>query len=161
MDRSLVGWIFVSAVCNLNIIPTVPASLSLQTSQRRDADSCKPLVIAHRGASGYIPEHTLGAYALAITMGADYVEPDLVMSADGHLIARHENELGLTTNVAQLPEFADRYRTQSVDGREISGWFTEDFTLAEIKTLRVIERIPEIRPGNANMELSIFQHSKK
>jgi glycerophosphoryl diester phosphodiesterase len=112
----------------------------------------KPLIIAHRGASGYVPEHTLGAYALAILQGADYIEPDLVMSKDGHLVARHDNELGLTTDVAQRPEFADRKRTQTVDGAPLTGWFSEDFTLAELKTLRAIERIPQIRPGNARLD---------
>lgn len=117
-----------------------------------DAQFCQPLVIAHRGSSGYVPEHTLGAYALAITMGSDYIEPDVVMTSDGHIIARHDNELGLTTNVAQHPEFASRYRTQNVDGFNVSGWFTEDFTLEEIKTLRSIERIPQLRSGNARMD---------
>lgn len=111
-----------------------------------------PLVIAHRGASGYVPEHTLGSYALAMTMGADYVEPDLVMTKDGHLVARHDNELSLTTDVYEHPEFASRRRTQTVDRNEITGWFTEDFTLAELKTLRAVERIPDIRPGNARMD---------
>ncbi|XP_026726098.1 glycerophosphodiester phosphodiesterase GDPD6-like [Trichoplusia ni] len=117
-----------------------------------DKDFCHPLLIAHRGASGYVPEHTLGAYALAATMGADYLEPDVVMTKDGHIIARHDNKLDITTNVAQHPEFADRYKTQMVDGSILSGWFTEDFTLAEIKTLRSIERIPSTRPGNARMD---------
>ena len=112
----------------------------------------KPLIIAHRGASGYVPEHTLAAYALAILQGADYIEPDLVMSKDGHLVARHDNELGLTTDVAQHPEFADRQRTQTIDGAPLTGWFSEDFTLAELKTLRAIERIPQIRPGNARLD---------
>jgi len=112
----------------------------------------KPLIIAHRGASGYVPEHTLGAYALAILQGADSIEPDRVMSKDGHLVARHDNELGLTTDVAQRPEFADRKRTQTVDGAPLTGWFSEDFTLAELKTLRAIERIPQIRPGNARLD---------
>ena len=112
----------------------------------------RPLIIAHRGASGYVPEHTLAAYALAILQGADYIEPDLVMSKDGHLVARHDNELGLTTDVAQHPEFAERRRTQTIDGAPLTGWFSEDFTLAELKTLRAIERIPQIRPGNAHMD---------
>jgi glycerophosphoryl diester phosphodiesterase len=112
----------------------------------------RPLIIAHRGASGYVPEHTLAAYALAILQGADYIEPDLVMSKDGHLVARHDNELGLTTDVAQHPEFAERRRTQTIDGAPLTGWFSEDFTLAELKTLRAIERIPQIRPGNARMD---------
>jgi glycerophosphoryl diester phosphodiesterase len=111
-----------------------------------------PLIIAHRGASGYLPEHTLAAYAVAILQGADYVEPDLVMTRDGQLIARHDNELGLTTDVAQRPEFASRKRTQSIDGQSQTGWFSEDFTLAEIKTLRAIERIPQLRPGNQRLD---------
>ncbi|MDV5859618.1 glycerophosphodiester phosphodiesterase [Pseudomonas mendocina] len=111
-----------------------------------------PLVIAHRGASGYAPEHTLAAYALAILQGADYIEPDLVMTRDGQLVARHDNELGLTTDVAQRPEFAERKRTQTVDGVSLEGWFSEDFTLAELKTLRAIERIPQQRPGNTRFD---------
>lgn len=115
-------------------------------------DLCSQIVIGHRGASGYVPEHTLGSYALAITMGADYVEPDLVMTKDGHLVARHENYISMTTDVAKHPEFESRRRTQTVDGEELTGWFTEDFTLEELKTLRAVERIPEIRPGNARMD---------
>jgi glycerophosphoryl diester phosphodiesterase len=104
------------------------------------AAPARPLVIAHRGASGHRPEHTLEAYQLAVEMGADFVEPDLVSTKDGVLIARHENEIGLTTDVAE--KFADRKRTKTVDGRSVTGWFTEDFTLAEIKMLRARERLP-------------------
>ena len=111
-----------------------------------------PLIIAHRGASGYAPEHTLAAYALAVLQGADYIEPDLVMTRDGQLVARHDNELGLTTDVAQRPEFAERKRTQTVDGVSLEGWFSEDFTLAELKTLRAIKRIPQQRPGNTRFD---------
>ena len=107
-----------------------------------------PWVIAHRGASGYRPEHTLAAYQLAIAQGADYIEPDLVSTKDGVLVARHENEIGGTTDVESHPEFADRRTTKTIDGRPITGWFTEDFTLAELKTLRAEERIPEVRPDN-------------
>jgi glycerophosphoryl diester phosphodiesterase len=106
------------------------------------------LVIAHRGASGERPEHTIESYRLAIEEGADYIEPDLVMTRDGVLIARHENEIGGTTDVAQHPEFAARRRTQIIDGETMTGWFTEDFTIAEIKTLRARERLPELRPQN-------------
>jgi glycerophosphoryl diester phosphodiesterase len=106
------------------------------------------LVIAHRGASGERPEHTLESYRLAIEEGADYIEPDLVMTRDGVLIARHENEISGTTDVARHPEFAARQRTQTIDGETLHGWFTEDFTLAEIKTLRARERLPELRPQN-------------
>lgn len=106
------------------------------------------VVIAHRGASGERPEHTLESYQLAIEQGADYIEPDLVMTRDGVLIARHENEIGGTTDVAQHPEFASRQRSQVIDGETMTGWFTEDFTLAEVKTLRARERLPSLRPRN-------------
>jgi glycerophosphoryl diester phosphodiesterase len=106
------------------------------------------LVIAHRGASGERPEHTIESYRLAIEEGADYIEPDLVMTRDGVLVARHENEIGGTTDVAQHPEFAARRRAQIIDGEAMTGWFTEDFTIAELKTLRARERLPELRPQN-------------
>jgi glycerophosphoryl diester phosphodiesterase len=98
-----------------------------------------PLVIAHRGASGYRPEHTLEAYRLAIEMGADFIEPDLVSTRDGYLVARHEPEIGATTDVASRPEYADRKRTLTLDGMTVTGWFTVDFTLAELRTLRAIQ----------------------
>jgi glycerophosphoryl diester phosphodiesterase len=101
-----------------------------------------PIVIGHRGASGYLPEHTLAAYELAIDLGADFIEPDLVSTKDGVLIARHENEISATTDVANRPEFANRKTTKVVDGVSITGWFTEDFTLAEIKTLRAKQNFP-------------------
>ncbi|HEV3377991.1 MAG TPA: glycerophosphodiester phosphodiesterase [Thermoleophilaceae bacterium] len=110
--------------------------------------SAKPLVIAHRGASGYRPEHTLAAYALGARMGADFIEPDLVPTKDGVLVARHENEISTTTDVASRPEFAGRRTTKVVDGVPLTGWFTEDFTLAELRTLRAVERIPDIRQEN-------------
>lgn len=115
-------------------------------------DGEAPLVIAHRGASGLRPEHTLEAYSLAIRLGADVIEPDVVPTRDGVLIARHEPELGGTTDVADHPEFADRHTTKLLDGVPVSGWFAEDFTLAEIKTLRAVERIPEIRPDNTRYD---------
>ncbi len=111
-----------------------------------------PIVIGHRGASGYVPEHTLAAYFIAIQQGADYIEPDLVATKDGVLVARHENEIGGTTDVAEHPQFAARRTTKSIDGVNITGWFTEDFTLAELKTLRARERIPQIRPDNARFD---------
>jgi glycerophosphoryl diester phosphodiesterase len=110
------------------------------------------VVIAHRGASGERPEHTLESYRLAIEEGADYIEPDLVMTRDGVLIARHENEIGGTTDVAQHPAFAARRRTQLIDGESFTGWFTEDFTLSEIKTLRARERLGELRPQNRQFD---------
>lgn len=108
-----------------------------------------PLIIAHRGASGERPEHTLAAYELAIDQGADYVEPDLVPTKDLVLIARHENELSGTTDVASREEFEDRRRDKMINGQLVAGWFTEDFTLAEIRTLRAKERVPSARPANA------------
>jgi len=108
----------------------------------------QPLVIGHRGASGYRPEHTLASYELAARMGADFIEPDLVSTKDHVLIVRHENEISGTTDVANHPEFADRKTTKTIDDVVFTGWFTEDFTLAEIKTLRAIERLPAIRQHN-------------
>ncbi len=108
-----------------------------------------PLVIGHRGASGYLPEHTLPSYALAIKLGADYIEPDLVSTKDGYLIARHEPNIGGTTDVSTRPEFADRRTTKMVDGFPVTDWFASDFTLAEIKTLRAIQPLAE-RPQRFN-----------
>jgi len=109
----------------------------------------RPLVIAHRGASGERPEHTRAAYDLAIDQGADFIEPDLVVSRDGVLVVRHENQISATTDVADHPAFAGRRTVRTVDGVEVGGWFVEDFTLAELKTLRARERLPGLRPANA------------
>ncbi|WP_246352258.1 glycerophosphodiester phosphodiesterase [Sphingomonas xinjiangensis] len=108
----------------------------------------QPIVIAHRGASGERPEHTSLSYELAIDQGADFIEPDLVPTKDGVLVARHENNIADTTDVAAHPEFAARKTTKTIDGQQVTGWFTEDFTLAELKTLRAKERLPQLRPGN-------------
>lgn len=110
------------------------------------------LIIAHRGASAERPEHTLAAYELAIAQGADYIEPDLVATKDLVLVARHENELSGTTDVASRPEFEDRRREKTIDGQRVAGWFAEDFTLAELRTLRSRERIPTLRPSNARYD---------
>lgn len=110
------------------------------------------IIIAHRGASGYRPEHTLAAYELAIALGADYIEPDLVSTKDGVLIARHENEISETTDVATHAEFAHRQTTKIIDGESKTGWFTEDFILAELKTLRAKERIPQLRSQNTDYD---------
>jgi len=106
------------------------------------------VVIGHRGAAGYRPEHTLASYELAARLGAEFIEPDLVPTKDGVLVARHEPEISETTDVAQHGEFADRKTTKMIDGRPVTGWFTEDFTLAELTTLRAIERIPAVRQHN-------------
>jgi glycerophosphoryl diester phosphodiesterase len=131
------------------LTPPVPAGAA--EKQRHD-EQATPIVIGHRGASGYRPEHTLAAYRLAIRLGADYVEPDLVSTKDGVLVARHENEISGTTDVADRPEFADRRKTKTIDDRQVTGWFTEDFTLAELKTLRAKERLPEVRPDNTRYD---------
>ncbi|MFE6164422.1 glycerophosphodiester phosphodiesterase [Streptomyces sp. NPDC056486] len=111
-------------------------------------DLPKPTIVAHRGTSGYRPEHTLGSYQLALDMGAHVIEQDVVPTKDGHLVCRHENDITATTDVAAHSEFASRKTTKSVDGVSLTGWFTEDFTLAELKTLRAKERIPGTRQRN-------------
>jgi glycerophosphoryl diester phosphodiesterase len=125
---------------------------STDTGQTVASRALVPVIIGHRGASGYVPEHTLLSYFLAIQQGADFIEPDLVSTRDGVLVARHENEIGTTTDVEEHPEFAERRLTKVVDGVSIEGWFTEDFTLAELKTLRVRERIAPLRPANARFD---------
>jgi glycerophosphoryl diester phosphodiesterase len=127
-------------------VPLFASVILVSTAQTQ------PIVIAHRGASGYVPEHTLEAYALAIRQGADYIEPDLVMTRDAVLVARHENEIGGTTNVADVPQFGSRRTTRVIDGQSVTGWFTEDFTLAELKTLRARERLPKLRAANTRYD---------
>lgn len=153
----LMATVFVAvAAVLLAMLPPVAAestpvgldSVSAIEAARRTRPGLEPIVIGHRGASGYRPEHTLASYRLAADLGADFIEPDLVSTSDGVLVARHENEISGTTDVAEHPEFAGRQTTKTIDGQEITGWFTEDFTLAELKTLRAVERIPELRPDN-------------
>lgn len=125
-------------------------------------DLSLPLVIGHRsGACAFRPEHTLVSYILGIELGVDIIEPDLVISKDGVLIVRHESEISGTTNVKTLLHFADRKTIKSIDGTDMEGWFTEDFTLAELKTLKARERIPKIRPDSAKYddlyEIATFQ----
>ncbi len=110
------------------------------------------IIIAHRGASAERPEHTLAAYERAIEQGADFIEPDLVATKDHQLVARHENEISGTTDVAKRPEFAGRKATKTIDDESVTGWFTEDFTLAELKTLKARERLPQLRPDNAGYD---------
>lgn len=112
----------------------------------------KPLIIGHRGASGERPESTLMAFRLAIAEGADFIEPDLVVTKDGHFVVRHENEISQTTDVALHPEFETRLTTRQIQGQAVSGWFTEDFTLEELKTLRCRERLPKLRPESAKFD---------
>lgn len=138
-------------LCNGLVAVALLASSEL-SGQDAGMNDPKPLpdriVIAHRGASGERPEHTLAAYQLAIAQGADVIEPDLVPTRDGVLVARHENNIADTTDVADHPEFRHRRTTKTIDGEKQTGWFTEDFTLAELKRLRARERLPMLRAGN-------------
>ncbi|MET0423824.1 MAG: glycerophosphodiester phosphodiesterase [Actinoplanes sp.] len=133
------GAVAVAAPAALSVAVATPALATSRVTTE---------VFGHRGASGYRPEHTLAAYELAARMGADYLEPDLVSTKDHVLVCRHEPEIGGTTDVASRPEFADRKRTVSLDGVSVTGWFTHDFTLAELKTLRAVERLPAVRQRN-------------
>ena len=135
------------------VVAALAAALLVPAPAFAEAD---PLIIAHRGASGDRPEHTLAAYELAIEQGADYVEPDLVVTKDLVLVARHENELSGTTDVANREEFEHLRREKTIDGRRVAGWFAEDFTLAELRTLRVKERVANIRPDNTRYN-GLFQ----
>jgi glycerophosphoryl diester phosphodiesterase len=125
-----------------------PAAPATATTGNPARNRRWPLVIGHRGTAGYRPEHTLASYELAARMGADFMEPDVVITRDGALVCRHEPEIGGTTDVAQHPEFAGRRTTKVLDGVPTTGWFTEDFTLAELKTLRAVERLPQVRQHN-------------
>jgi glycerophosphoryl diester phosphodiesterase len=129
-------------------IPNVGASVTALKAAQRQPATKSPLVIGHRGAAGYRPEHTLASYELAARMGADLIEPDLVSTKDHVLVARHENEIGDTSDVASHQQFASRKATKVIDGDTVVGWFTEDFTLAELKTLRAKERLPSMRQGS-------------
>jgi glycerophosphoryl diester phosphodiesterase len=117
----------------------------MNNNSRSEAVPADVIIIAHRGLSGEWPEHTLEGYRAAIDAGADFIEPDLVLTKDGVLVARHENNIADTTDVGERPEFADRKTTKTIDGEKMAGWFTEDFTLAELKTLRAKERLPQLR----------------
>ena len=142
-SRTIAGVAALSA-----LLTATPALLEAPADAKPKDRTASPLVIGHRGASGYRPEHTLASYSLAIDLGADFIEPDLVSTKDGVLVARHENEISTTTDVGSRPEFAARKTTKSVDGTSLTGWFTEDFTLTELRTLRAVERIPQVRQEN-------------
>jgi glycerophosphoryl diester phosphodiesterase len=129
----------------LAIMLLLGATCAMASPSAPAAPPEQPIVIAHRGASADRPEHTLTAYKLAIEQGADFIEPDLVATKDGQLVARHENEISGTTDVGDRPEFASRRTSRTIDGLKTEGWFTEDFTLAELKTLRARERLPQLR----------------
>jgi glycerophosphoryl diester phosphodiesterase len=149
LSRPLLTLVFAALLAIAAL--TVTSASGGRGGPERSVDHAEPdgpLVVAHRGASGYRPEHTLAAYELGARMGADFIEPDLVITKDGVLVARHENEISGTTDVASHPEFADRKTTKTIDGVSVTGWFTEDFTLAELRTLRAKERIPGTRQEN-------------
>jgi glycerophosphoryl diester phosphodiesterase len=155
MKRTLGAALLAAVVSPFLLSPpstAAPAAPTNPSAPAARADAAEPVVIGHRGAAGYRPEHTLASYRLAIGMGADYVEPDLVSTKDGVLVARHENQISGTTDVAQHPEFAARKTTKTIDGQAVTGWFTEDFTLAELKTLRAKERLPQVRPDNTRYD---------
>jgi glycerophosphoryl diester phosphodiesterase len=135
------------------LLIAVVVSLPEMTKAVPTLSGAPPLIIAHRGASGERPEHTLEAYERAIDQGADFIEPDLVLTRDGVLIARHENEISGTTDVATREEFRDRKRTKLIDGESVTGWFTEDFTILEIYSLLTKERLPQLRLDNAKFDL--------
>jgi glycerophosphoryl diester phosphodiesterase len=139
----------VASAATLALVGAAPATADRPSVATTTAHGGNDFtIVGHRGASGYRPEHTLASYELAARMGANYVEPDLVTTKDGVLVARHEPEIGGTTDVAAHAEFANRKTTKSLDGVAVTGWFTEDFTLRELKTLRAKERIPAIRQHN-------------
>ncbi|WIX80978.1 glycerophosphodiester phosphodiesterase [Amycolatopsis carbonis] len=151
MKRKRVGVLALSGlallgVASLAIGPATAAPQQVAGAAAHRHDD--PVIVGHRGAPGYRPEHTLASYELAFRMGVDFVDVDLVPTKDGQLVARHEPEIGGTTDVADHEEFASRKTTKVIDGTTMTGWFTEDFTLAELKTLRAKERIPENRPNN-------------
>ncbi len=129
------------------LVPLAGAGAAPAAAEPRP-DRSEVVVIGHRGSAGHRPEHTQGGYELAVAMGADWIEPDLVPTKDHVLVVRHENEISGTTDVSLRPEFAARKTTKVIDGRNVTGWFTEDFTLAELKTLRAVERLPAIRQRN-------------
>jgi glycerophosphoryl diester phosphodiesterase len=145
------AWLLAAGALTVLLIA---GALAGPTIAHRDSSAnAKPgahrvLIIGHRGAAGYRPEHTLASYELGARMGADYVEPDLVSTKDHVLVARHEPNITDTTNVADHPEFAGRKTTKTIDGVTQTGWFTDDFTLAELKTLRAKERLPDVRQRN-------------
>jgi glycerophosphoryl diester phosphodiesterase len=152
--RTRTDWIRAALAALAVLAVAAPAAVAGGDKRHGRSSENNPLVIGHRGASGYLPEHTLQSYALAIRLGADYVEPDLVATKDGHLIARHEPNITLTTDVRSHPEFAGRRTTKVVDGFPETGFFASDFTLKEIKTLRAVQTFPE-RPQQFNGRFKI------
>ncbi|AKU16616.1 glycerophosphodiester phosphodiesterase [Luteipulveratus mongoliensis] len=154
MDRRTFTGLAAATVAGVVAAPGAAAAAPTPHSQSsgRPGHHTRPIVVGHRGASGYRPEHTLASYTLAAHMGADFIEPDLVITKDGVLVCRHEPEISGTTDVSKRPEFAALKKTKSLDGVATTGWFVEDFTLAELKTLRAIERLPALRQHNTTYD---------
>lgn len=149
---------FVTIMTALTLATTGVMAMAENDKAWRTLDGKAPLVIAHRGASGYRPEHTLASYTLAIEQGADFIEPDLVATKDGHLVARHEPMIGATTDVGAHPEFADRKTTRMLDGRQVTDFFVSDFTLAELKRLRAVQPNPaRSREYDRKFEIPTFE----
>ena len=151
MKRKRVGVLALAGLALLSVTGLAGATENVATDSDAAAHARghdDPVIVGHRGAPGYRPEHTLASYELAFRMGVNFVDVDLVPTKDGVLVARHEPEISGTTDVASHPEFASRKKTQVIDGVTTTGWFTQDFTLAELKTLRAVERIPDNRPHN-------------
>ncbi|MGI8523284.1 MAG: glycerophosphodiester phosphodiesterase [Nocardioides sp.] len=146
--RTALAGLTAAAVVPLTVDQAGAFAPPARTKRRHGLPRRPTLVIGHRGTAGYRPEHTLASYELAARMGADFMEPDLCATKDGYLVCRHEPEIGGTTDVSARPEFAGRRTTKSLDGAPITGWFTTDFTLAELKTLRAKERLPQVRQHN-------------
>ncbi len=147
-DTALRNVRLMKALFPLLIAALIPACSAPESQAMEKPFDGQAIIIAHRGASGERPEHTIAAYTLAIEQGADFIEPDLVLTKDGVLVARHENEISETTDVGAKAEFANRKTTKTIDGQKMAGWFTEDFTLAELKSLRAKERLPQLRQAN-------------
>ncbi|MBD2760101.1 glycerophosphodiester phosphodiesterase [Yimella sp. cx-573] len=147
MNRRTFAGLLASSAATAVVAPAVATSAAADPGRRRGPRR-GPIVVGHRGASGYRPEHTLAAYRLAAHLGADFIEPDLVITKDGVLVCRHEPEIGGTTDVSKRPEFASRKTTKQLDGVPVTGWFAEDFTLRELRTLRAVERLPKERQQN-------------
>ena len=148
MQKTLITLLSVASLTACSQLPKSEQKTQPLVQSQREYQEPKLIIIGHRGASALRPEHTLASYQKAIEDGADFIEPDLVPTKDGYLIARHENDITTTTNVSELPQFKDRKTTKIIDGESHTGWFTEDFTLSEIKQLKARERIPEIRAQN-------------
>ena len=149
MQKTLVTLLSLASLTACSQLPKPQDQINLLIPTSQQHQEPKIIIIGHRGASALRPEHTLASYQKAIDDGADFIEPDLLPTKDGYLVARHENDITTTTNVSELSQFKDRKTTKVIDGESHTGWFTEDFNLSELKQLKARERIPDVRPNNA------------